>query len=79
MNWERTLPLPWKQISFQKSVDIYNLIHRMKLLEHVLNANTHQYKNHYQENEHIGKLIWATWKEKDPNRRKSTHLLSFVW
>ena len=34
----------------------------MKPSEHVLKANTHQYKNHYQENEHNWKINMSNMK-----------------
>ena len=64
----------------------------MKQLEHVLNPNTHRYKNHYQEREHNWKINMSNMKGgspisnnnvfiillADPNSWKSTCLLSFV-
>ena len=63
----------------------------MKQLEHVLNPNTHQYKNHYQESEHNWKINMSNMKGGspisnnnvfiillgDPNSWNITHLLSF--
>ena len=64
----------------------------MKQLEHVLNPNTHRYKNHYQESEHNWKINMSNMKGGspisnnnvfiillgDPNSWNITHLLSFV-
>ena len=63
----------------------------MKQLEHVLNPNTHRYKNHYQESEHNWKINMSNMKGggpisnnnvfiiflRDPNSWNITHLLSF--
>ena len=63
----------------------------MKQLEHVLNPNTHRYKNHYQESEHSWKINMSNTKGRspisnnnvfmillgDPNSWNITHLLSF--
>ena len=93
MNWDRALPSPWMQIFVQKSVDIYNLIHKMELLEHVLNSNTHWYENHYQESEHNCKINMSNMMRggpisknnvfiiflSDPNSWKIAHLLSLIF
>ena len=93
MIWDRALPSPWMQISVQKSVDIYNLIHRIKLQEHVLNSNTHLYKNHYLESEHNCKINMSNMMRggpisknnvfiiflSDPNSWKIAHLLSLIF
>ena len=63
----------------------------MKQLEHVLNPNTHRYKNHYQESEHNWKINMSNMKGGgpisyknvfiillgDPNSWNITHSLSF--
>ena len=93
MNWDRAISSAWMQISVQNRVDIYNLIHRMKLLEHVLNSKTRRYKNHYQESEHHCKINMINVKSggpisnnnvfiillSDPNNWRSAHLLSFFF
>ena len=38
----------------------------MKLLEHVLNPNTHQHKNHYQKSEHNWKINMSNMKRGGP-------------
>ena len=38
----------------------------MKQLEHVLNPNTHRYKNHYQESEHNWKINMSNMKGGGP-------------
>ena len=75
MNWDRALQLQWMQISVQKSVDIYNFIYIMKLLEYVLKANTHRYKNHYQGNEHNWKINMSNMKRGGPINNNNVFII----